>query len=373
MSYELANATESLGQFASNRGYGELIAAAGDYGALEDFFATGETKDVESCIAELTALAGAVTDPSVQFTAAGLAGLMRRQEVAIITDGLVAPEDKTIVAMNDLGPGRAARGVEKCLALDEIVGALDRGRDEVAAALRGARARVQSEIIHRLLNKPVRGMHQASVPADAKLIADVEAVLRGVAEFGRKQVGEERARQIGGAAPADAAAIRMADARGGDPVGLYADGVVSQWQNTLQARATNAMVARRVRRDSTPGEVIQGVMEDLDGQSDKWVNGVASRGANEAFAAGRAAGFEDLADEIDHYIYSAMLDFNCCGNCAAADGAEGQEDEIPGTPNPDCDGGDMCRCVTVAVFKGEGPGAGGRARQSASGPGGGMT
>jgi hypothetical protein len=49
-----------------------------------------------------------------------------------------------------------------------------------------------------------------------------------------------------------------------------------------------------------------------------------------------------------------MLDFNCCGNCAAADGAEGTEDEVPSVPNEECDGGDRCRCVIVAVFKDEG-------------------
>jgi hypothetical protein len=68
----------------------------------------------------------------------------------------------------------------------------------------------------------------------------------------------------------------------------------------------------------------------------------------------RDAGFAEYADEIDHYIYSALLDVNTCKACAAADGMEGSADELPAVPNPDCDGGDGCRCVRVAVFKDEG-------------------
>jgi len=68
-------------------------------------------------------------------------------------------------------------------------------------------------------------------------------------------------------------------------------------------------------------------------------------------------GFAECADDIDHYIYSAMLDNNCCGNCAAADGHDSREEGgIPDVPNPDCEGGDRCRCVLVAVFKSEGKG-----------------
>ena len=59
-------------------------------------------------------------------------------------------------------------------------------------------------------------------------------------------------------------------------------------------------------------------------------------------------------DEIASYIYSALLDVNTCEACAAADGQESEsEDGIPAVPNPDCDGGDKCRCVVVAVFKDE--------------------
>ena len=244
-------------------------------------------------------------------------------------------------------------GAEKCMALSEIAGSLDKGRDDIATELRAARPRVQAEIIHKVMNRPVGEMHRASVAPDAKLAAAVRDILQGVHQFGFDQVGKERAKQKAGAAPADAAKIRAAE-RSKDPIGLYADGVVSEFTNTLSARATNAAIDRK-RKGGTDGEVIQAVQQDLDDQSDKWIDGVASKGANEAFAEGRESGFEEYRDEIGSYIYSALLDLNTCEDCAAADGMEGEsEDDIPDTPNPDCGGGDKCRCVKVAVFKDEG-------------------
>ncbi len=109
------------------------------------------------------------------------------------------------------------------------------------------------------------------------------------------------------------------------------------------------------RGDRGKGELIQAIGEELDGQSEKWVDRIASKGANEAFAEGRSVGFAEHADEIKEYIYSALLDIHTCPQCAGADGTSGStEDSVPSVPNPDCDGGDMCRCVVVAVFSDEG-------------------
>jgi hypothetical protein len=181
----------------------------------------------------------------------------------------------------------------------------------------------------------------------------VDGHLRGVRAFGRDQVGKERASQLEGRAPADAAAIRMADAR--DQIGLYADGVVSKFTNALTSKAASAAVdAKRKQGDKTTGQVINDIGAALDDQSDKWIDGLAGEGSNEAFADGRQAGYEAYKDEIGSVIYSALLDINTCGACADADGQEGATpDDVPDTPNPDCDGGDKCRCVKVFVFSDE--------------------
>ncbi len=93
MSIELADARWAdgtgkglLGQFASTRGYSDLIAAA-KTPALRKFFKNGSTSDVKACMSELRALA--INSPKdVASTAMALESLMRRAgKLAIITNG----------------------------------------------------------------------------------------------------------------------------------------------------------------------------------------------------------------------------------------------------------------------------------------------
>jgi hypothetical protein len=250
---------------------------------------------------------------------------------------------------------RQPRGPEMFLAAAEILSALDKGRDDVAAALRRARPRIQAEVVHKLVDSPVRNMHRVSVAPDEKLTAEITGILEGVRSFGQDQVGQERARQRAGRGPGSAATTRLAAAdKSKDPIGLFADGVVSEFQNGLQARATNLALDAQRRGNATKGELITDIGDDLDEQSDKWIDGTAAKGANEAFAEGRQDGYEQHADEIKSVIYSALLDINTCEACANADGREGETpDDVPDVPNPDCDGGDKCRCVQVFVFADE--------------------
>jgi phage gp29-like protein len=253
---------------------------------------------------------------------------------------------------------RAARGYERYLALDEIVSELDRGRDEIAAAMRKARSRIQAEVVSRLAAAPIRELHRVSVAPDTRLIAGIEKVLDDVAQFGRGQVSQERRRQRAGKAPAEAPDLRFTGAAKRNPLGVYADATVSKFVNNLTARAAN-IVADQKRRaagddEITRGEIIRRTEDLLDEQSDKWVDGIAAEAANEAFADGRQAGYEQYADDIAEVQYSAILDANVCEPCQQADGRTAKTpDEIPDVPNPDCLGGAKCRCVHVYVFADE--------------------
>jgi hypothetical protein len=97
MSIELANekwldgkGKGLLGQFASTRGYSDLIAAVKGrkYPVLKEFFNSGVTGDVERARAELKKLADdPKTDADVATTANALRDLADGQEVVVITDG----------------------------------------------------------------------------------------------------------------------------------------------------------------------------------------------------------------------------------------------------------------------------------------------
>lgn len=257
---------------------------------------------------------------------------------------------------------REPRGAEKFLALSDFVSHLDSSRDRVAAALRAARVRVQTEIVHKLVDANSRDMHRVSMPIDERLVAEIETILRGLSSYGHEQVYAERQRQAAGRAPADAAQARvaLADTRR-DPLGVYADAAVSEYQNNLQQRAANVVLDQRRQaagETKTKGEIIAAAEAALDQQKDGWMDALAAKAANEAFADGRDEGYQELKDQIRECQYSAILDNNTCDECESADGRTAPTpDGLPRTPNPDCAGKDKCRCVIVYVFADEVPSA----------------
>jgi hypothetical protein len=88
MSWYVANANKILDQFASGRGYSDLIHAAEDYPSLTAFFETGSTANVVDCVKELeTIVRDHKTPGDVRLTAKGLAEIIRGQEIAVITQG----------------------------------------------------------------------------------------------------------------------------------------------------------------------------------------------------------------------------------------------------------------------------------------------
>jgi hypothetical protein len=85
---------------------------------------------------------------------------------------------------------------------------------------------------------------------------------------------------------------------------------------------------------------------------------VAAGAVNKGWGVGRLQGLEAVADETDHCYYSPILDQRLCQNCLSTSmmpGAQSHEVDDPdfATPNPDCLGGDLCRCFTIAVMKAE--------------------
>jgi hypothetical protein len=71
-----------------------------------------------------------------------------------------------------------------------------------------------------------------------------------------------------------------------------------------------------------------------------------------AFTNGRVEQGLAMADQISSVFYTARMDNNTCGPCAGMDGAElGTGTWQAVLPNPDCEGGDRCRCEPVFVFR----------------------
>lgn len=77
----------------------------------------------------------------------------------------------------------------------------------------------------------------------------------------------------------------------------------------------------------------------------------ASQGlANRVINIGRSDEAENRRDDWERVEYSALLDQNVCEPCAGEDGQTAEnENDLQPAPNPDCLGGDYCRCFHVFV------------------------
>ena len=111
MSMEVASERGSLGQFASNRGYSDLILAVGDnYPTLADWFETGVTEKISDATKELKQLA-AKADSDVAETAHTLAGLISDEDVAVIHFGTEDEGEGASARKADGNVAKAGSGV----------------------------------------------------------------------------------------------------------------------------------------------------------------------------------------------------------------------------------------------------------------------
>lgn len=116
--------------------------------------------------------------------------------------------------------------------------------------------------------------------------------------------------------------------------------------------ADNGLLARN--SDLLVPEQARFVQRALDKLSEAvQLSGLAGT-ITQAFTNGRNEQALSMKDQVEAAYYSAIMDDNTCEMCAPLDGAEhAMDDETFTTPNPDCLGGERCRCITVYVFKEE--------------------
>lgn len=127
------------------------------------------------------------------------------------------------------------------------------------------------------------------------------------------------------------------------------DLTTSRVANDVQARIT-AAAARYSLLGLSGSELWKAVEDDLKVGSVSYIDRASTGLANRVINLGREREAEDSKDEIDHVEYSAILDQNTCGPCSEADGETAtNEDDLTPAPNPDCEGGDWCRCFHVYI------------------------
>lgn len=108
-------------------------------------------------------------------------------------------------------------------------------------------------------------------------------------------------------------------------------------------------------------ELTADMTAQVEAASARSLAGVAKQLGRDALGNGRTVQLDEMQDAIDYIVYSAVLDQNTCIVCENSDGnvysdddpsAVGSIDEgLTATPNPECEGSSMCRCIMVVVFK----------------------
>lgn len=134
-----------------------------------------------------------------------------------------------------------------------------------------------------------------------------------------------------------------------DDLDEYADLTDARVTNDVQARIIAARA--RFRLLGLEGEALdQAVRNEIQAGTVTYIDRTATGLANLLINAGRAAEADEHSDEIDRVEYSALLDQNVCGPCAAEDGTTAaNEADLQPAPNPECEGGDWCRCFHIFV------------------------
>lgn len=134
-----------------------------------------------------------------------------------------------------------------------------------------------------------------------------------------------------------------------DDLDLLTDLTDSRIANDVQSRII-AAATRFSLLGLTDSELSTAVQNEIATGSVSYIDRASTGLANRVISIGRGDEAQSRRDEWSRVEYSALLDQNVCGPCASSDGEEADnEDDLTSTPNPECEGGDWCRCFHVFV------------------------
>lgn len=129
------------------------------------------------------------------------------------------------------------------------------------------------------------------------------------------------------------------------------------------ARAISAAISgrlfeefnRRILRGADEEQARTETEKVIEKESVSYLEAIATGIAYQAVGEGRNEQLQNAAGPGDRFIYSAILDANTCEICEEADLTESTNPEdLPETPNPDCEGRWRCRCMIVIAHASEG-------------------
>lgn len=256
--------------------------------------------------------------------------------------------EKKSVEWEGLTLSREPTEVEK-QCIKSIAGAQDAGKASVSAVLLKARTDLIDEALKGIKKLAPATYHELILTVADKFKSELRDQLTKVFMKGKRLVNAELNSQKKSALQSEA---KQADPSEEDGVALndLTDLTDSRIANEVQTRITSA-AARYALLGLTGASLWKAVRDEINSGSVSYIDRASQGVVNRVLNMGREAEMEDRKDEIGLYEYSAILDQNTCGPCAQDDGQEANSpDDLPDTPNPECEGSDFCRCFIVAIL-----------------------
>lgn len=256
--------------------------------------------------------------------------------------------EKKTYDLDGLILGREPKGVELVIDLKKIASDYESEREKIQKILKKFRVELITQAVSKLDKLTSETAHTLTLTPDPKRRKEIVKALLSAYKNGRSQIINEIALQ--NAAKSRNWAENKADDDEYqdflDYLDELTDGLISRIINEVTTRAVNQYLQLKLLMDYT----VEKLSDLLLDQSEKFIDQIAGSSVNAAMSAGRDDELEAQADSLEHVEYSAILDQNTCGPCGDADGeiADKAED-LPSVPNPECDGGDRCRCIHVGV------------------------
>jgi len=255
---------------------------------------------------------------------------------------------------------RQPRGPEVYLNLAELVARFDDSRTAVRVATQATRDALAAELGRRARIAADKGQlpkfAAGAPPMVDKLTTEIAAVLSDFYAAGKQQVAGELSRQKAGKPwTPDAVGARIAAAEKPklSPQRLAKDAAIAQ-QAEMAARSigtqTQAAAATAAGRVASGVPVAEAVVETaIIRESDAAALRFAGI-VSDLMSMGRTDEMAAQAQEIADYVYSALLDGATCAGCEPMDGEVTEDASLAESwaPNPECEGGDRCRCLVVA-------------------------
>lgn len=208
-----------------------------------------------------------------------------------------------------------------------------------------------AEAIEKAKRRAIRDF-VAGRPWGIRVTKEMVTILERLYQAGRAAATQEVATLTGSRSMADSPFV---DPKIGDHIKK-----LDKHLNKMEIRITKEGGVTQNLGDFSATQVAAALEKRVPGAMD-----AASQLVSGTFSSGLADVFSAEAGLFSGWQYSAVMDGNTCETCDGLDGEEYEsweaiQEVLPdGGPNPDCDGGDRCRCrpVPMAVDGGGSDGA----------------